>query len=145
VISLDANILVYGVDSEAGTRHVRAQDIIRRASNANGALTEQAMFEFFHAATRKGRTTWDHAAAAIHDLLQSFTLLLPHRTIVEDVLDLQSRYLLGIWDARLLAVCAAHGCTHLLSEDLQDGARYDGVTAINPFDPANAAVIGSLL
>jgi predicted nucleic acid-binding protein len=50
----------------------------------------------------------------------------------------------GVFDARLLAVCNAHGCTHLLSEDLQDGARYGGVTVVDPFHPANAAAVESL-
>ncbi len=55
------------------------------------------------------------------------------------------RYQLSIWDARLLAACAAHGCTHLLSEDLQDTMRYGSVTIVNPFNPANAVVVESLL
>jgi predicted nucleic acid-binding protein len=44
-----------------------------------------------------------------------------------------------------LATCAAHGCDYLLSEDLQDGAQYGGVTVINPFNAANAPLIGQLL
>ena len=77
--------------------------------------------------------------------LTYFPLLVPHIGIIGDVLTLLDRYRLGTWDARLLAVCAARGCTHLLSEDLQDGAAYGTVTVVNPFNPANAGLIGQLL
>lgn len=145
MISLDANVIVYMADKRAGERQALARDIVRRASKAHGGLTEQVLFEFFHAATRKGKVPREEAMATIEDLTQSFALLLPQQAIVEDTLALQSRYRLGIWDARLLAVCNAHGCDHLLSEDLQDGARYGGVAVVNPFNPANAALIGHLL
>lgn len=145
MISLDANILVYAADGDAGQRHAQARDTLRRASQSRAALTEQALFEFFHAATRKGKVSFEEAEATIEDLTQSFNLLLTPPTVVEDALVLRSRYRLGIWDARLLAICNVHGCSHLLSEDLQDGGRYGGVTVVNPFKPANAALVGQLL
>ncbi len=113
--------------------------------NAQGGLTEQSLFEFFHVSTRKSKTTYADAAVTMRDLLQSFTLLLPPQTIVEDTLALRDRYSLSVWDSRLLAVCNARDCDHLLSEDLQDDARYGRVTAVNPFNPANTPPIGSLL
>jgi predicted nucleic acid-binding protein len=145
VISLDTNILVYAVDLDAGERHAQARQIVQRASNAHGGLTEQSLFEFFHVSTRKSKTTYPDAAMTMRDLLQSFTLLLPPQTIVEDTLALRDRYSLGVWDSRLLAVCNAHGCDHLLSEDLQDRAQYGRVTVVNPFNPANANLIRQLL
>ncbi|HEX4862214.1 MAG TPA: PIN domain-containing protein [Rhizomicrobium sp.] len=145
MISLDANILVYAADLDAGERHARAQDVVRRASNSYAGLTEQSLFEFFHASTRKSKMSYAEAAVTMRDLLQSFVLLLPPQTIVEDTLALRDRNNLSVWDSRLLAVCAAHGCGHLLSEDLQDGAQYGGVTVVNPFNPANARLIGRLL
>jgi predicted nucleic acid-binding protein len=145
VISLDANILVYAADLDAGERRARAREIVRRTSDSHGGLTEQSLFEFFHASTRKGKTTHADAAMTIRDLLQSFVLLLPPRTVVEDTLALQARHGISVWDARIIAVCAAHGCDYLLSEDLQDGAQYGGVTVINPFNAANAPLIGQFL
>ena len=40
---------------------------------------------------------------------------------------------LGIWDAVILASAADAGCRLLLSEDLQDGFSWSGVTVANPF------------
>jgi predicted nucleic acid-binding protein len=103
------------------------------------------LFEFFHACTRKGKMTAAEAETVVWSFTQDFVLMLPHSAVVDDALALRSRYQINIWDARIVAVCAAHGCTHLLSEDLQDGARYGSVTVVNPFNVANAAIIGSLL
>ena len=89
--------------------------------------------------------TASEALLVVRKLAQVFATMLPHGTIIDDALHLQSAYRLGIWDARLLAICAAHGCDHLLSEDMQDGAHYDGVTVVNPFNPANASLVGRLL
>ncbi len=145
MLSLDANILFYAADKAAGPRHLLAQQLLRDAAGPNAALTEQVLFEFFHAATRKGKVPVSDAAIIVRELLKNFSLLLPHRAAVEDAVGLLSRHQLSIWDARLLAVCDAHGCDHLFSEDMQDGARYGNVRVVNPFNPANAGIVTQAL
>lgn len=39
----------------------------------------------------------------------------------------------GFWDGLLLATVARAGCDVLLSENMQDGTRFGGVTILNPF------------
>ncbi|HEY4941788.1 MAG TPA: PIN domain-containing protein [Rhizomicrobium sp.] len=141
MLSLDANILFYAADNTAGARHRTAKQIVDDATVVGAALSEQVLFEFFHASTRKNKITATDAGAVVRTLLQNFILILPHNTVVEDAFALISQHQLSIWDARLLAVCDAHGCSHLLSEDMQDGARYGGVTVLNPFRASNAALI----
>lgn len=145
MFSLDTNVLVYAADRTAGARHHAARRIVDRAAPSGAVLTEQSLFEFFHAGTRKAKMSVSDAETVVRKFARDFLLVLPHPTVVEDTLALRSRYQLGIWDARLLAVCAAHGCSHLLSEDLQDGASYGSVTVVDPFNAANAVLIGSLL
>ncbi|HEX4296239.1 MAG TPA: PIN domain-containing protein [Rhizomicrobium sp.] len=130
---------------EAEHGHEAATDIIRAARRVDTGLTEQAIVEFVNVAIRKAKLPLDETLPFVQEFLASFRLLLPTDTIVDDVLDLLSRYNLSAWDARLLAVCNAHDCEYLLSEDIQDGARYGKVTVINPFDPANADVLNRLL
>jgi predicted nucleic acid-binding protein len=145
MFSLDTNVLVYAVDKAARERHETARRIVDRAPIADAALTEQSLFEFFHACTRKNKVPVPEATSLIRDFAEDFTILFPHRTVIDDAFLLKAHYPLSIWDARLIAVCNAHGCDHLLSEDLQDGAQYGRVTVVNPFNHANAPLIGSLL
>jgi hypothetical protein len=46
---------------------------------------------------------------------------------------IEQKYRLSWWDSQIVAAAQALGCALLLTEDLQDGAYYDGVVARNPF------------
>ena len=48
-------------------------------------------------------------------------------------LDLVSRHGFQVWDAVILAASAEAGAAVLLSEDMQHGFIWDGVTIVNPF------------
>ena len=145
MFSLDTNILVYAADKEAGAKHVAASDIVHAASRVDAALTEQSIIEFVNAVTRKAKLSLSSTLPYVGEFQRNFDLLLPTESVVDDVLALLTQHKINIFDARIVAVCAAHGCDHLLSEDLHDGAQYGGVTVVNPFNPGNAGLIGRLL
>jgi predicted nucleic acid-binding protein len=48
-------------------------------------------------------------------------------------MDLASRHRVGIWDSVVLSAASFAECRLLLSEDLQDGFTWNGVTVVNPF------------
>ena len=48
-------------------------------------------------------------------------------------MDIAADHRLQIWDALILSVAAENGSRLLLSEDLQDGFTWHGVTVVNPF------------
>lgn len=144
MISIDTNVLVYAADEQAGVRHVAAKDIMRAARDAPVALTDQSLIEFINVTTRKVKLPFEVVAPYVRELLDSFKVLLPAESIVEDVLALLSRHKMSVFDARIVAICASHGCDYLLSEDLQDGARYSSVTVLNPFNVKNTPLINRL-
>jgi len=47
--------------------------------------------------------------------------------------EIEQRHRLSWWDSLIVAAAAAQGCALLLSEDLQDGGVYAGVTVRSPF------------
>jgi predicted nucleic acid-binding protein len=47
--------------------------------------------------------------------------------------DLAVDHRIGLWDAVIFAAAAAAGCRLLLSEDMQEGFIWGGVTVVNPF------------
>lgn len=146
MITLDTNVLVYATDKKtAGRRHLIARDIVDAASGAKIAVAEQVLIEFINVALRKTKLPLQDVNPYVRAFLGDFLLLLPSRTAVGDVMELLRRYRLSVWDAHLVAVCFAHGCDVLLSEDLQDGARYNGLTVLNPFDSGNARKLDKLL
>jgi predicted nucleic acid-binding protein len=52
---------------------------------------------------------------------------------------------LGIWDALILSGAADEDCRLLLSDDLQEGFTWNGVTVVNPFATPRHALLDSFL
>ena len=59
--------------------------------------------------------------------------------------DLAADHQLGIWDAVILSAASQSGCRLLLSEDLQEGFTWAGVTVVNPFASPRHALLQTLL
>lgn len=145
MLSLDSNILAYAIDQNAGARHRHASVLVQQAASVGAVLTDQSILELLNLSEIKAKRSMADARAIAEELLRHFQLIFPPRNITQRVLDLRQSYKLSVWDARMLAVCGANGCDVLLSEDMQDGARYDVVTVINPFNPANATTLALML
>ena len=47
--------------------------------------------------------------------------------------EIEQRWRLSWWDSMVVAAAQLQGCALLLTEDLQDGAAYGGVTVRSPF------------
>jgi len=52
---------------------------------------------------------------------------------------------LGLWDAVILSAAAQAGCRLLLSEDLQDGFTWGGVTVVKPFASPRHPLLDAVL
>ena len=131
--TLDTNILVYSIDSEAGIRQRLAQDVIDLALQQDCHLTLQAVSEFYAAATRKRRMPGREAAAQASDWLELFPSIAASPTSIRRALAASAQGLASYWDALLLATAAEAGCVVALTEDLADGMTVEGVRIINPF------------
>jgi predicted nucleic acid-binding protein len=59
--------------------------------------------------------------------------------------DLATDHQLSIWDAVILSAAAEGGCRLLLSEDLQEGFTWNGVTVTNPFAPKRHELLTALM
>jgi predicted nucleic acid-binding protein len=59
--------------------------------------------------------------------------------------DLATHDQFAIWDAVILSAAAAVGCRLLLSEDLQSGFTWNGVTVTNPFSQPKHELLSALL
>jgi predicted nucleic acid-binding protein len=59
--------------------------------------------------------------------------------------DLAADHGLSIWDSVIVAASANAGCRLLLSEDLQDGFTWHGVTLVNPFATTRHPLLTALL
>ncbi|HKH48314.1 MAG TPA: PIN domain-containing protein [Thermoanaerobaculia bacterium] len=133
-ISLDANILFYTVDADAGERQDKAREIVRRAAVSYDCfLTLQTLGEFFAATTRKGRLSAAEAAVHLEDWQTLFPVVAATPGSLRLAVRAVEQHNLSFWDAMLWAVVKQAGATLLLSEDLQHDRELEGVRFRNPF------------
>jgi predicted nucleic acid-binding protein len=135
LVFVDANILLYAVDTRDPVKHARANEWMARLwHEQSGRTGAQVLSEFYANATRvldPSLTTheaWGHVVALIGWSPQP---------VDTDVLALgyqiQTRYKLSWWDSLVVAAANKQACALLLTEDLQHSAVYAGVTVLNPF------------
>ena len=133
-ISLDANILFYTVDADAGERQDKAREIVRRAALSYDCfLTLQTLGEFFASTTRKGKLTAAEAAVHLEDWQTLFPVVAATPGSLRLAVRAVEQHNLSFWDAMLWAVVKQAGATLLLSEDLQHDRELEGVRFRNPF------------
>lgn len=143
--SFDTNVLVYSADPSAGERHRAAGTLLWRASSSDCVLTLQAVAEFSRVATRKDLTSAAAARAIVDRMLDLFTTVSASGGDLRDAIRAVEQYRLSFWDALLWATARGAGCSVLLTEDMQDGQRLDGLTFVNPFREENRPRVEALL
>jgi predicted nucleic acid-binding protein len=130
--TLDAKLLVYSVDLDAGARHQLALRVVDKAPEADCWLTLQSLSEFYAAVTRKRIMSAD-AGAQVNDWLSIFPLIAASASAVRAALADAVARRASYWDALLIATAGEGGCTLILTEDLRHGASLGSVKIHNPF------------
>ena len=143
--SLDTNVLVYALDRQAGARHAIGKTVVERANAVDAVLTMQGFGELFNVLTRKIRQPPRQARADVERYRAAFPIVAADERCLVQAMDAVVDHTLSFWDALLLTTVANAGCRFLLSEDLQDGRAFAGVTIVNPFDPSNDDQLAALL
>ncbi len=131
--SLDSNVLVYAYDRGAPAKLEQASTIIAAAARNDCWLTNQALGEFFAAATRKLAVPPAEAAAQVREWFAIFPTIDTSRQAFDAALTAAESRRFAFWDALLLAAAAEAGCTVVLSEDMHEGARFGSLTVRSPF------------
>jgi predicted nucleic acid-binding protein len=132
---VDSNVLVYAYDTDAGTKHDVAADLLVRLWNdESGRLSTQVLQEFYVTVTRKLPKQLPRRTA--RDTVDSYATWHPHRPDVGDLVtasELEERHHLSFWDALIVVAAQRSRAVSLLTEDLNDGQRFNDLQVSNPF------------
>jgi predicted nucleic acid-binding protein len=142
-VGLDSNILAYlaGVDRvpEDAEKIAEARRILGRLSGkARCVAPIQALGELVIVLIRSGASRIEARDIALR-FEQNFQTADSNTETLITALDLIVAHKLQFWDATIINACANAGCTMLLSEDMQDGFVWRGITITNPFLKAGRA------
>jgi predicted nucleic acid-binding protein len=134
-VFVDTNVLLYWRDGRHPAKQARAAAWLAHLwREQTGRTSTQVLSEYYVNVTRKlvpglpAEEAWDDVEALLAWEPQPVdgALLQRGREVIR-------RYGLSWWDGLVVAAAQAQGCSLLLSEDLQDGAAYGGVSVRSPF------------
>jgi predicted nucleic acid-binding protein len=132
---VDTNVLVYAYDADAGTKHDAARAHLEALwQDETGLLSTQVLQEFYVTVTRKVRRPLPRRTA--RKVVATYRAWPVHRPDADDIgsaSELEERHHLSFWDALVVVSARRSRAGTLLTEDLQDGQRFDGVEIVSPF------------
>jgi predicted nucleic acid-binding protein len=144
-IALDTNILVYA-EGVNGSLHAKTTvELIKKLPESSTFLPVQVLGELFRVLVGKSAFSGPEARTVVLRWQDTFPLIETSPAVLATALDAAADHGLSIWDAIILSAAAAAGCRLLLSEDMQEGFTWGGVTVVNPFATRKHELLARLL
>jgi predicted nucleic acid-binding protein len=144
-VALDTNILVYAEGLNGLIKKQATLELMQKLPQDLIVLPAQTLGELFNVLVRKAARSPEEARSAVLSWRDSYDVADTTAKIVIAATDLASQHRLGIWDSVILATAADAGCRLLLSEDMQDGFTWTGVTVANPFAATRHPLLDAIL
>ena len=145
MVALDTNILVYAEGLNGQPMKDRALQLLERLPEESTLVPVQALAELLFVLVRKAGRSRSSARQAVLGWGDTYPLIETSPSVLVTAMDLAVDHKLGVWDAVILSAAADARCRLLLSEDLQDGFTWSGVTVANPFKKQRHPILDRLL
>lgn len=144
-VALDTNILAYAEGLNGPEMKRAALELVESLPPSAVLLPVQTLGELFIVLVRKAGRAPAKARSAILSWRDAFELIDTSGEVMLSAVDLSCDRRLGIWDAVILSAAAEGRCRLLLSEDMQEGFTWNGVTVTNPFAPNKHELLTALV
>lgn len=144
-VAVDTNVLAYAEGVNGAQLRKAAIDVMGALPPEQTLIPVQVLGELFALLVRKAKRSRSAARDAVLSWGDSFPLIETSPSVQLAAMDLTVRYQLGPWDALILSAAADAGCRLLLSEDLQEGFTWSGVTIANPFATPRHPLLAAML
>lgn len=144
-VAVDTNILAYAEGVNGADMRRMALELVEKLPESAVLLPVQTLGELFNLLVRKAGRAPAKARKAILSWRDAFSLIETSTDVLLAAADLATDHRLSIWDAVILSAAAEGGCRLLLSEDMQEGFTWKGVTVTNPFAAKKHELLTALL
>ena len=132
-VALDSNILIYAEGLTEDHRNERAQKIIAAVSPDSLVIPIQSISETLYWLINRAKLSRAGASERAQFWLSNYVAQAVTESVMTGAMEVVSTHGLQVFDAIILACAEEAGALVLLSEDMQHGFRWRGVTVINPF------------
>ena len=136
---VDSNILVYTLDARDPEKREWVKEVIRRvALSGSAALPVQSLSELSNVCLRKlePALTPREVRQEVERLYIAFEVIPLTAPVVMEALRGVDEHQFSYYDAQIWATARLAQVPVVLSEDFDSGATLDGVSFLNPLDPA---------
>ena len=144
-VAIDTNVLAYAEGVGDAARRDVTMELLTRLPPEYILLPVQALGEPFRVLTGKAECPPDVARTRILQWADSFEVADSTWSAFQSAFDLTADHGIQVWDALILAVTAEHRCRILLTEDMQNGFTWRGVTVVNPYQTPSHPLLSALL
>ena len=143
--ALDTNILVYAEGLGDERRVNLTHRILAEIPQERIVLPAPTLGELYRVLVGKANRAAAAARGAVLEWSDAFEVADSTTACFVAALDLAVDHQLPFWDSLILAIAAHARCRVLLSEDLQQGFIWGGVTVVNPYSPVPHPLLEQLL
>lgn len=144
-VALDTNILAYAEGLGDERRVNLTRRILAEIPQERIVLPAQTLGELYRVLVGKANREAAAARGAVLDWSDAFEVADSIAPCFMAALDLAVDHRLQFWDSLILAITAHARCRVLLSEDMQQGFTWGGVTVVNPYSPSPHPLLEQLL
>lgn len=144
-VAIDTNILAYAEGIGDVTRRDATMELLSRLPPEAILIPVQVLGELFRVLTDKANCSPDIARTRILQWADSFEVSDSTWSAFQSAFDLTADHGLQIWDALILSVTAENRCRMLLTEDMQHGFTWRGVTVVNPYRLPSHPLLSALM
>jgi predicted nucleic acid-binding protein len=131
---LDTNVLVYAYQFNDPHKQRIAQGLVLKAFAGEFVISTQVLSEFASTLLHKASPpATPEAMIALLDRLSPIKLVLSDSGLVRRAVEARASYGIHFYDGMIVAAAERAGCSRILSEDLNAGQKYFGITLENPF------------
>jgi predicted nucleic acid-binding protein len=133
--ALDTNLLVYAQGMNGEARRADALRALDALAEDDVVIPAQALGELFAVLTRKAGWTAAASRDAVLGWTDGYAVIDTTQAVLLEAMEIATTHRFSFWDAIMLAAAAQSGCRVLLSEDMQHGFTWRGVTIRDPLQP----------
>ena len=131
---IDSNTFLYTVDElEHDKRSVAENWLLELVQSGSGVTNLQVLNEVTNVLTKEARRFGVANPFSRFDAFARFGSMPISLSTTIAARNIHESFRYSWWDCLLLASALELGCTHFLSEDLQDGQAIQGLTIVDPF------------
>ena len=131
-VFVDTNVVVYAFDRADAYKQRIAIELLKGSERL--VLSTQVLLETWWVLTRRLTEPLEKGEASeVIDRLSELPVVSTDPQLVLQAIATSRRFEIAVWDALIIEAARAAGCNRVLSEDLQTGQDFSGVTIENPF------------